>query len=123
MKVKAGGTLISVVRVFCGVALGLWFYYRSSIDSLLLQYPFMYYLAYLFVFSPFVFAFSEQLLFHRRLSLSLSLLSLFFKSYLFNAILIPCSLHRTFIQVKLKRDIFYGPHFWDNSKNCTLCQK
>jgi hypothetical protein len=35
-----------------------------------------------------------------------------FKSYLFNVILIPCSLHRPFIQAKLKKEIFSASVSW-----------
>jgi hypothetical protein len=72
---------------------------------------------------PFVFAFSEHLLLYKLASLSF--LFLFPNLIFFNAILIPCSLHRPFYTSKIEKGNLPPPpaKFWNNIKNYLLCQK
>ena len=102
LNVQAEGILATFV--FQGLASGQCYFYRCFIISIYALPRLS-----LYFFARFVFAFSEQLLLY-KLS-SLSFLFLFPNLIFFNAIFIPCSLHRPFIQVKLKREISPPPQF------------
>jgi hypothetical protein len=102
--------------VLCVVALGLFYSYYWSLThySLLLHPPFMYYVAYLFVFAPFLFCFQ------RTAAISHTSPHLQFFSQILYFLMLFWFL--VLYTVKWKRE-FFPSHFWNNTKNCMLCQK